>query len=83
MKKVRGYVVVLAVIVLAGCSSIPAQTVSAETIETVDQTSSVINNMGMDWKVLLLFTLLAGWAIPSPSQMLGWLAGPLSFIKWW
>jgi uncharacterized protein YceK len=83
MKRVRGYVVVLAVMFLAGCSMVPAQTVSAEAIETVDQTSSVINNMGMDWKTLLLLVLLAGWAIPSPSQMLGWMVGPLSFLKWW
>lgn len=81
--RIRGYLIVIAVLVLAGCSMVPAQDVSAETIETVDQTSSVINNTGMDWKTLLLFTLLAGWAIPSPAQMLGWLAGPLSFIKWW
>jgi uncharacterized protein YceK len=84
MNRVLGCVIVLTVmIVMAGCSMVPAQTVAADTIETVDQTSSVINNMGMDWKTLLLFTLLAGWAIPSPSQIFGWLAGPLSFIKWW
>jgi hypothetical protein len=76
--------VVIAVLLIAGCAGMtPSQTVAADTIETVDQTSSVINNTGMDWKTLLLFTLLAGWAIPSPAQMLGWLAGPLSFMKWW
>lgn len=68
---------------LSGCSMVPGQDVTAENIESVDMTSKVINNMGMDWKTLLLFTLLAGWAIPSPSQLFSWLSGPLSFIKWW
>ena len=83
MKRTTGYILVIAAIILTGCSMVPAQDVTAETIDTVDQTSSVVNNMGMDWKTLLLFSLLAGWAIPSPSQMLGWLAGPLTFLKWW
>ena len=83
MKRTTGYIIVIAAIILTGCSMVPSQAVTAETIETVDQTSKVVNNMGMDWKTLLLFTLLAGWAIPSPSQIFGWLAGPLSFIKWW
>lgn len=83
MKKTNGYIIVLAVILLTGCSMVPGQDVTAETIESVDMTSKVVNNMGMDWKTLLLFTLLAGWAIPSPSQIFGWMAGPLSFIKWW
>ena len=83
MKRTTGYIIVIAAIILTGCSMVPAQDVTAETIETVDQTSKVVNNMGMDWKTLLLFTLLAGWAIPSPSQIFGWLAGPLTFLKWW
>ncbi len=73
----------LVLTILTGCSMVPGQDVTAESIETVDQTSKVVNNMGMDWKTLLLFTLLAGWAIPSPSQLFSWLAGPLSFMKWW
>lgn len=76
------YVICLALL-LTGCSMVPGQDVTAENIESVDMTSKVINNMGMDWKTLLLFTLLAGWAIPSPSQLFSWLAGPLSFLKWW
>jgi hypothetical protein len=82
--RIRGYLIVIAILAVAGCAmNPPPQEVIAETIGTVDQTSSVINNVGMDWKTLLLFALLAGWAIPSPGQMFGWLAGPLSFFKWW
>ena len=83
MKRTTGYLIVIAAIILTGCSMVPGQDVVADTIDTVDQTSSIVNNTGMDWKTLVLFTLLAGWAIPSPSQMVGWLAGPLAFIKWW
>jgi hypothetical protein len=61
--------------------------ITAEAIGTVDQTSSVVssivNNVGMDWKTLLLFTLLAGWAIPGPGEILRMLAGPFGYLKWW
>ena len=92
MRSVRGYVVVILVLAMMGCGLVPPpidvpMEVAAESIDSVNQTSSVVSsvitNTGMDWKTLLLFTLLAGWAIPSPMQMLGWVAGPLGFLKWW
>jgi hypothetical protein len=96
MKCIRGYLIVIAVLAVVGftggCGVVPPpidvpMEVVAETVGSIDQNSSVVSsvitNTGMDWKTLLLFTLLAGWAIPSPSQMLGWLAGPLSVLKWW
>ncbi len=83
MKRTSGYIIVLAAIILAGCTLAPPQDVTAETIGTVDQTSQVINNTGMDFKTLIMFAVLAGWAIPSPAEMLGWGARLLLPFKWW
>ena len=80
---VRVCLIVIAILMLAGCTMAPPQEVIAETIGTVDQTSSVITNTGMDFKTLLVFVLLAGWAIPSPSEMFGWICKAFFFIKWW
>ena len=70
----RGYITVIACMFIAlllyGCAGIPSpQEVSAEAIDTVNQTSSVVNNELEPW-VLGVIILLAGWAIPSPMEMI-------------
>ena len=84
MKYFLAIITIFALYILCGCSGIPApQEVVADTIGTVDQTSEVVNNTGMDFKTLVMFAVLAGWAIPSPAEMLTGLGRMLTFIKWW
>ena len=62
-------------ILLTGCAGMPSpQEVAAETIDTVNQTSSVVNNQ-IDTKTLIIIIFLAGWALPSFSSMFGGLFG--------
>ena len=62
-------------LVLTGCAGVPApQEVTAETIDTVSQISNVITNNIEPW-VLGVIILLAGWAIPSPMEMIRGLFG--------
>ena len=42
-----------------------------ETTETINgNIGTLVNQYGLDWWHVLLLTLLAGWAIPSPREML-------------
>jgi len=70
---VRGYVVVLCALMaglfLFGCAGTAPQEVVAETVDTINQTSSVVTNEMEPW-VLGVIILLAGWAIPSPTEMI-------------
>lgn len=71
-------VILVSLLLLCGCAGIPSpQEVSAEAIDTVNQTSSVINNDIEPW-MLGVIILLAGWAIPSPGEMI---RGLFSFIN--
>ena len=92
MCSLRGYAVVILVLAMVGCGLVPPpievpMEITAEAIGTVDQTSSVVSsvvsNSGMSTTHLLIFAILAGWAIPGPGEMLRMLAGPLGFLKWW
>jgi uncharacterized membrane protein AbrB (regulator of aidB expression) len=59
-----------AVALLWGCAGLPApQEVAAESIGSVSQTSNVVTNEMEPW-ILGVIILLAGWAIPSPGEML-------------
>jgi branched-subunit amino acid permease len=70
--------------ILFGCAGMtPDQSVVADSVGVVDQTSEIVNNTGMDFKTLIVFAVLAGWAIPSPSEMFSWIGKCLTFIKWW
>ena len=63
------------VMLLTGCGIVPApQEVAAETIDTVNQVSNVITNKIEPW-ILGVIILLAGWAIPSPMEMVRGLFG--------
>lgn len=71
----------LLTLLLVGCSSVPgSQEVVAETVDTVNQSSSVINNDLEPW-VLGVIILLAGWAIPSPGEMLRGLVSGISIVR--
>lgn len=71
--KQNAIVVLLAVLFLGGCAAtgIPAQEFTAEAIETVEANNTVQNDYGMSPLELGALILLAGWAIPSPLEMLG------------
>jgi len=75
--------ILIGLLLIAGCAGVAPQEVSADTIGTVDQTSSVVTNTGMDFKTLIIFALLAGWAIPSPMSMLTGMFKIFTFLKWW
>lgn len=77
--KQNALIVLIAVLFLGGCAAtgIPAQEFAAETIETVQANNTVENDYGMSPMELGALILLAGWAIPSPLEMLG---GFSSFI---
>lgn len=81
------YLIFILVLLVFGCAGMPAsQEVAAEMIGTVDQASSVINNQMPPWMFVMVI-FLAGWAIPAPGKMFGWLFSGLktmfSFIRWW
>jgi hypothetical protein len=66
---------------MLGCAGVPApQEVAAETIGVVSQTSNVITNEVEPW-MLGVIILLAGWAIPSPSEMVRGFVGFLGVIR--
>ena len=59
----------ITLLVLWGCSAVPTpQAVTAESIDSVQQTSNVITNEISPW-IMGIVILLAGWAIPSPAEM--------------
>jgi len=75
----------LILVFLTGCAGMPSpQEVTAEAIDTVNQTSNVINNDIEPW-MLGVIILLAGWAIPSPGEMIRGLFGFIGAIRklWW
>lgn len=81
----RGYLLVglffWIVLLLTGCAGIPApQEVVAETVGSVSQTSNVITNMIEPW-MLGVIILLAGWAIPSPGEMIKGLFSLIGSIR--
>lgn len=64
-------------LILTGCAGVPApQEVVAETVDTINQTSNIVTNEMEPW-MLGVIILLAGWAIPSPGEMI---RGLFSFI---
>lgn len=69
----RVLAVIIILIVLGGCAAtgIPAQEFTAEAIETVEANNTVQNDYGMSPLELGALILLAGWAIPSPLEMIG------------
>ena len=60
----------MGVLLLQGCGIVPdlPQEVVAETIGTVSQVSNVITSNTEPWLIGTTI-LLAGWAIPSPTEM--------------
>ena len=72
----RFLIPLLAIVTLSGCQLLggaaadPGSTFNAETVDTINNSTEVINQQ-FTFKQLLLFALLAGWAIPGPMEFLG------------
>lgn len=49
--------------------------------QTYESVATVINEYGMPLHILLMFVLLAGWAIPSPSEMGSSLLRGISLLR--
>ena len=65
--------VLLLALMLGGCAyngEPPSQSVVAEQVESIDQSSvATVNNQDMPPWMFFTVILLAGWAIPTPSSM--------------
>lgn len=74
--------VLIMTLLIGGCAGVgvPSQEIIAEAVETIEANQTVENIYGMSHLELAALILLAGWAIPSPSEMLGSLFKGVSYV---